>query len=185
MIPILEDLAHTIADLARATGARVVLAESCTAGLAAHLLSRVPGASEWFCGSMVVYRNATKSAWLNVPAATLDDPALGPVSTAAASAMTAGVLSATPEATLAASVTGHLGPQAPRGLDGVVYIGVERRSPLRRRVAADVSRYQLSPALPADALLPTLRLHRQHEAALLLLRHVRDALQEASSQAVD
>lgn len=114
-------LVHEVALLLRQTGLRVVFAESCTAGLVTAALARVPGISEHLCGSAVVYRLDTKSKWLEIPAELLDDP--GPVSDVIARLMAERVLAITPEADLAVSVTGHLGPGAPSDLDGVVYIG--------------------------------------------------------------
>jgi len=62
-----------------------------------------------------------------VPAEQLDDPLIGPVSSRTAHDMARGALTLTGEAHLAASVTGHLGPDAPDGLDGVIFVGVARR----------------------------------------------------------
>ena len=45
---------------------RIVFAESCTGGLVAASLVQVPGISEYLCGSSVVYREATKTAWLAI-----------------------------------------------------------------------------------------------------------------------
>ena len=42
-------------------------------------------------------------------------------------AMCEQVLRITPEATVAAAVTGHLGPNAPDDLDGIIFIAVARR----------------------------------------------------------
>ena len=168
--------AAEVASTARARGERIVLAESCTAGLVAHLLSTIPGASDWFCGACVVYRNATKTAWLGVPASLLNDPARGPVCAVTASEMTVGVLRITPEATLAASITGHLGPQAPAGLDGIVYIGLQRRSAQEAATQPQVERFQLPEDLPGDAPLATLRAYRQHLAARLVLERLAAAL---------
>jgi len=172
----LERLAAATAERARLSGLRIVLAESCTAGLVAQSLSRVPGASDWFCGSAVVYRNATKTAWLQVSAALLDAPEIGPVSAETAAAMTAGVLRMTPEATFAASVTGHLGPHAPPHLDGVVYVGLESRSLLTDSTPAgsrcSVDRLRLPDQLPADSGFTSLRDYRQHWAALAVLRRL-------------
>jgi PncC family amidohydrolase len=123
----LTDLARRIATAAIERGVKIVLAESCTAGLAAHALSRIPGASQWLCGSAVVYRDETKTAWLGLAPAALADPTIGPVSRQTAAAMCSGVLQLTPEADLAISVTGHLGPNAPPALDGLVYIGSQWR----------------------------------------------------------
>jgi len=62
---------------------------------------------------------------LGIPAAILEKP--GPVSQEVAKLMAQRVLDKTPEADVAISVTGHLGPDAPPKLDGRVYIGIARR----------------------------------------------------------
>jgi nicotinamide-nucleotide amidase len=178
MIHRLEELALSAANAAKSAGIRLVLAESCTAGLVASLLSRMPGASEWLCGSAVVYRNETKTAWLGVSAAILDDPQIGPVSRETAAAMCAGALGLTPEATHAISVTGHLGPEAPPVLDGLIYVGRQRRGASEPFAdEADVHAQRLSAELPGDSPWPTLRLHRQHEAAAEVLMSLKEWLQ--------
>ncbi|MFN0197562.1 MAG: CinA family protein [Planctomycetaceae bacterium] len=103
----------------------LVLTESCTGGLIASWLTTIPGISEHFCGSAVVYRNATKSSWLDVPPEKLIRP--GPVSKIVAEAMARGVLEMTPEADLAASITGHFGPNAPAHQDGLFFVGIAER----------------------------------------------------------
>jgi nicotinamide-nucleotide amidase len=118
--------ARGVAKLLEQTGHKVVFAESCTAGLVAASLSRIPGISAWHCGGMVTYRNETKTAYLGISSKVLKRP--GPVSAQVARQMAESVLSKTPEATVAASITGHLGPNAPARLDGVVYVAVSRRS---------------------------------------------------------
>lgn len=173
----LENTVTAIAQHAQSAQVPIVFAESCTAGLAAQLLSRVPGASNWFCGSFVVYQNASKTAWLEIPAAQLDDPRVGPVSPETAAAMSAGALRHTPQARLSASVTGHLGPNAPPELDGRIYVSVQRRLPQAAAFSsAVVVEFRLPERLPEDSPFETLRLHRQHLAAAHLLQQVRDAL---------
>jgi nicotinamide-nucleotide amidase len=117
--------ARRVAKLLVESGHKVVFAESCTGGLVSGALTRVPGVSEHHCGGVVVYRNATKQAYLDIPAKLLDDP--GPVSAEVAELMAMRVLEKTPEATIAVSVTGHLGPNAPKELDGRVFVGVAKR----------------------------------------------------------
>src|SRR5688572_6217587 len=117
-----DSAAAEVARLLQSTGRRLVLAESCTGGLVAATLARVPGISEHLCGSAVVYRAATKSAWLGIDPRLLHDPAIGPVSAEVTRELALAVLEQTPEADLSAGVTGHLGPDAPPALDGVVYI---------------------------------------------------------------
>lgn len=133
---------------------RLVLAESCTAGLVAASIAHVPGVSEWFCGSAVVYQAETKVAWLGVtPAAIADHTA---VSAVVAEQMVRGVLRETPHADLAAAITGHLGPAAPAGFDGLVFIGVARRQPEQV-------------AIEQHQLVTQSRIDRQSEAAKLVI----------------
>jgi nicotinamide-nucleotide amidase len=118
----IAEVSRRVAKLLASTGHKVVFAESCTGGLVSGALTRVPGISEHHCGGVIVYRNATKQAYLDIPAKLLDDP--GPVSAEVAELMAKRVLEKTPEATIAVSVTGHLGPNSPRDLDGVVFVGI-------------------------------------------------------------
>lgn len=142
---------------------KVVFAESCTGGLVSGTLTRVSGISKYHCGGMVVYREATKVAYLGIPRTLL--ARCGAVSPQVAALMAENVLKRTPEADVALSVTGHLGPQAPPELDGKVFIGLARAAARRRGKP-------LVAVTPLDAShLPT-RLTRQRwvvEQALLLL----------------
>ncbi|MEZ6067448.1 MAG: CinA family protein [Planctomycetaceae bacterium] len=166
----LEQLAADIAGRLAASGERLVLAESCTAGLVANLLCQTPGASRWFCGSAVVYQEATKAAWLDVPESILDDPAIGAVSEETALAMCHGGLHRTPHASIAAAVTGHLGPNAPASLDGMVWIAVASRDwTITRQV-------RLTEVLPGEQSGGTLRSYRQQLAAVEVLRTLAEFL---------
>jgi PncC family amidohydrolase len=144
---------------------RLVFAESCTAGLASATLSEAPGISQWHCGSAVTYRETTKSAWLGVSPE--DIAKYNVVSAEVAQQMAAGVLKITPEADFAASITGHLGPDAPPQLDGIVFIGIA----LRKRGHVAAKRCQLT---------TTQRHQRQCEAAQLVLETCCEALMAAS-----
>ena len=119
--------AKRLARQLKAVGRKIVFAESCTGGLVCGSLTRIAGISEHHCGGVVVYRNNTKSEYLGIPRNLLVDP--GPVSSEVAELMALGVLQKTPEADVAVSVTGHLGPDAPPQLDGVVFVAVAMRSP--------------------------------------------------------
>lgn len=121
----LTTIAIEVAELLRRHQTRIVIAESCTAGLVSATLARVPGISELHCGSAVVYRLETKTRWLGVPSSTLIDP--GPVSEPVARAMAEGVLQRTPEANVAAAITGHLGPNSPPEQDGLAFVAIARR----------------------------------------------------------
>ena len=160
----MPDLAAVAEDLARRlreTGDVLVLAESCTGGLAAAAVVRVPGASDLLAGSFVTYQSASKAAWLGVPTDLLADP--GPVSRPVAAAMAAGAAAETPHATTAAAITGHLGPAAPAGENGRLVIAVRRGD---TETIAEVR-------LPADI---SVRSARQAAAAVELLSAVRAVL---------
>jgi nicotinamide-nucleotide amidase len=101
-------------------GGKLVLAESCTGGLIAARLTAIPGVSDVFSGSHVVYREASKRAWLGISAATLKK--YSAVSAQVAEAMARGALRKTPEATIAGAVTGYLGPSGKHV--GLVYLSV-------------------------------------------------------------
>jgi PncC family amidohydrolase len=88
-------------------GLRVVLAESCTAGLAASLLAEVGGASRVLWGSYVTYTPDAKMAMIGVDSAILEK--YGAVSRETALAMAEGALRES-GADIAASVTGLAGP---------------------------------------------------------------------------
>jgi PncC family amidohydrolase len=128
--------ARRVARLLQATSRKVVFAESCTGGLVSGALTSIAGISKYHCGGVVVYRNETKQAYLKIPADLLADP--GSVSREVAELMALRVLAMTPEADVAASVSGHLGPNAPAKLDGLVFVAVAERSENRGkpRVAA-------------------------------------------------
>jgi len=123
----ISTMARRVARLLKATGRKVVFAESCTGGLVSGSLTKIAGISEHHCGGVVVYRDNTKVAYLGIPRNLLVDP--GPVSRPVAELMAQCVLQKTPEADIAASVTGHLGPGAPAKLDGLVFVAVATRKP--------------------------------------------------------
>lgn len=132
--------ARRAARLLKAKNKKIVFAESCTGGLASGALTRIPGISQFHCGGMIVYRNETKQAYLKVPATVLADP--GPVSAIVAESMATSVLRITPEADLAASVSGHLGPHAPPDQDGLVFMAVAQRNGSHRKSTATVRRIE-------------------------------------------
>jgi PncC family amidohydrolase len=154
----LRRLSDQTAKLLGKTGRLVVFAESCTAGLVSASLSRIPGISQFLCGSLVVYQNDTKHAWLGIDNVTLENP--GAVSQVVATEMAERALAMTPHANFAASVTGHLGPNAPSKLDGIVYVALSQRKRGTKQLQTSVSRHRLQNQS---------RQARQREAACLVL----------------
>jgi PncC family amidohydrolase len=137
----ISSAARRVARLLRSTGLKVVFAESCTGGLVSGALTKIPGISNYHCGGVVVYRNETKMAYLGISAAVLKNP--GPVSSKVAELMATKVLALTPEADLAISVTGHLGPNAPPALDGLVFSSLAWRSKRGQRAQSRVTTHRL------------------------------------------
>ena len=148
----LESTAETLAQTLAEKQKTLVLAESCTGGLIAATLATVPGISSWFAGSFVVYQEESKTRWLGVDQETLAEQTA--VSAPVAHQMVAGALKATPQADIAAAVTGHLGPGAPEELDGVVFLAL-----MCREQRPKVRQIQLS---------KTKRVARQRETAQLV-----------------
>jgi nicotinamide-nucleotide amidase len=98
-------------------------AESCTAGLLAGRITRVPGSSRYFLGGVVAYANEVKMNVLQVPAPTL--ASVGAVSAETAEAMARGVRTLT-GASIGVGVTGVAGPDGgtPDKPVGTVFIGL-------------------------------------------------------------
>jgi len=156
-----------IAEVLATAKRRIVFAESCTAGLVSALMARVPGISEHLCGSSVTYREATKTGWLGVPTAVLERHTA--VSETVTELMARRVLANTPEADIAAAVTGHLGPNAPPEQDGLVYVAIAVRL---RGGNAPVTVHSSEHRLAADD-----RLSRQHEAAGRVLSYLLETIE--------
>ena len=169
--PSLLRASRRLATLLEVADRKVVFAESCTAGLVSASLARIPGVSARHCGSAVTYRSETKNAWLNLSPQLLKRP--GAVSEKAARQMAEGVLAITPEADISASVTGHLGPGAPKEQDGLIFVAVAHRSPRTKRPkVVNVRPIRLTAAS---------RYARQREAALCVLVRLCEELQPRAS----
>ncbi len=119
----LLDLAERVGAACRARGITIATAESCTAGLVAHLLTEVPGSSDYFRGGLVTYANDVKTALAGVPDETL--AAHGAVSAQVAVAMAEGARSRL-GVDLAVAVTGVAGPAGgtPSKPVGLTYVAV-------------------------------------------------------------
>lgn len=165
---VVETLAEQVAGQLRRQNKFLVLAESCTGGMVASMLTGVPGISQHFCGSAVVYRETTKQHWLHVAAATLEQySAESPETTRELARQ---VLAQTPEAHVAAAITGHLGPDAPIH-DGAVYCCVAQRG-IRAVTDSDLAHES---SLDFQ-LVSRSRIERQVEAARTLLSFLNQTL---------
>ncbi len=86
----------------------LVTAESCTGGMIAEAMTRLPGSSAWVEGGFVTYTEHAKTAYLDVAPDLIAQ--YGVVSEPVAAAMARGALARSVSATLAMSVTGIAGP---------------------------------------------------------------------------
>jgi nicotinamide-nucleotide amidase len=103
----LYQLAEEVGSRARASGWRVVTAESCTAGWIAKSLTDVPGSSQWVDSGYVTYSNTAKMRDVGVSERTLAEH--GAVSEATVREMANGALRAA-GVELAIAVSGIAGP---------------------------------------------------------------------------
>lgn len=86
---------------------RIGTAESCTGGLVAHVITEIPGSSDYFTGALVTYSNDLKTGLVDVPGDVLE--AYGAVSAQVARAMADGARRRL-AVDLAVAVTGVAGP---------------------------------------------------------------------------
>jgi nicotinamide-nucleotide amidase len=101
-------------------------AESCTGGLLASRLTGVPGSSRYFLGGAVVYADALKTVFADVPEELVETE--GPVSEPVARALAEGIRDRT-GASMGIAITGIAGPGPGTGADegkplGLVYVGL-------------------------------------------------------------
>ncbi len=119
-------LAEEILHEARAISKKISCAESCTGGLVAAALTEIPGSSDVFNGSAVVYANSAKENILGVSRAILEK--FGAVSEECALAMCEGSLRIY-DTDFAVSITGIAGPDGGSDLKpvGTVWFGFASR----------------------------------------------------------
>ena len=117
------ELASRIQDACLAAGLTIALAESCTGGLIAHLVTEIPGSSGYLRGGIVSYSDEAKVALLDVDEDVLR--AHGAVSAQVARQMAVGVRTRL-NADLGVSVTGIAGPDGGSAAKpvGLTYVGV-------------------------------------------------------------
>jgi nicotinamide-nucleotide amidase len=118
-----ESLEEAVVRLLSASGKTLACAESITGGGVGARITSVPGSSEVFAGSAVVYRNEAKASLLGVSRATLDGP--GPVSEACALEMAVGTRKVY-DTDLGLSLTGSAGPEPHGGAPpGEIWVALD------------------------------------------------------------
>lgn len=118
-----QPIERTVFDLLINKGRTFALAESCTGGNIAHVITLIPGSSKVFKGAAVTYANATKTKVLGVPSEMIERR--GVVSQDVVESMAKGVRNLM-DADYGVATTGIAGPSG--GTDenpvGTVWIGV-------------------------------------------------------------
>ena len=117
----LYELAVQVGIALRTRSRTLAIAESCTGGWIAKIITDVPGSSGWFDRGFVTYSNAAKTDLLGVREATITQH--GAVSAEVVAEMAAGALERSP-ADLVIAVSGIAGPEGgtPDKPVGTVYL---------------------------------------------------------------
>lgn len=100
-------LEQVVAQLLIDNRATIAAAESCTGGLLAERLTRIPGSSNYFLGGVVCYSNELKTAWADVPPELIATK--GAVSSEVAVALAEGIRRNV-RSTFGVGITGVAGP---------------------------------------------------------------------------
>lgn len=85
-----QPIEKVIGEILLERNATLAIAESCTGGFIAHLITSIPGSSKYFLGSVVAYSNLIKEGFLGVDAAIIND--YGAVSKEVVEKMASGIL---------------------------------------------------------------------------------------------
>ncbi len=159
-------LVRSVAQLLRGADHTLAVAESCTGGLIAKLLTDVPGSSTFFCAGAVSYANEAKQYMLGVRAEVLEQH--GAVSAECAHAMALG-MRRNAGSDFALAVTGIAGPDG--GSDdkpcGTVFIALAQASGVevrRHHFSGSRERVRLSSAYTALNWLRVTLLQRAGQA---------------------
>jgi nicotinamide-nucleotide amidase len=126
----LATLSTELGEVLKERSLTLALAESCTGGLVAQMVTSVAGSSAWFDRGFVTYSNAAKIEMLGVRAETLEK--FGAVSEQIATVMAHGALKNS-HAQIAGSITGIAGPDGgtkEKPVGTVCFAWVGRKLPL-------------------------------------------------------
>ena len=138
-----QTLPQVVGELLTHKNQTLALAESCTAGLIAKLLTDAPGASKFFLADLVTYSNQAKISLLGVSEEVLTNH--GAVSSQCARAMAAGAMSCT-DADWTLAVTGIAGPDG--GTEdkpvGLIYIALAKKTLENKSEIIDVKEFNFT-----------------------------------------
>jgi nicotinamide-nucleotide amidase len=156
-----DSLPQMVGSMLRDRHLTMAVAESCTGGLLAKMITDIPGSSDYFAGGVIAYSNELKMKLLSVPQIILEK--YGAVSDECARYMAEGAVQNL-GANIGVSITGVAGPSG--GTDekpvGTVYIGLSASGKTQSR----------------EHRLGTLRDRNRERSAILALDMVRRYLLE-------
>ena len=147
----MKSLEKEVASLLREQGLTLGLVESATGGLISHLITNVPGSSEYYKGSVTAYNNQVKVSLVGVRAETIQR--FGAVSARVAEEMAQGGRKVL-DVDICLADTGIAGPggATPGKPVGLFYIGLSHKagnSSRRRAFAGDREQNKQSAAKAA------------------------------------
>lgn len=156
---------EVIGDYLKRLGKKLSVAESCTGGYVSHLITAIPGSSDYFNGSVVSYSNQSKARLLGVSEALIEE--YGAVSQQVVEAMATGALMRF-DSDYALSISGIAGPDGgtvekpvgtvwiglatPTGVTSKLFLFGEHRGRNIRRAALtalNLLRLELQKKIPA------------------------------------
>jgi nicotinamide-nucleotide amidase len=137
-----ETIEQIVSYLLQMRGMTLAMAESCTGGLLAERITSLSGSSRYFLGGVVVYSNALKTQFADVPKALIEQH--GAVSREVAAAMAEGIRKRC-LASYGVGITGVAGPtggteQKPVGLVYIALAGEEGTQVVERNFPGDRQR---------------------------------------------
>lgn len=146
-----ETIEQIVSYLLQMRDMTLAVAESCTGGLLAERITSIGGSSRYFLGGAVVYSNALKTQFANVPKALIDRH--GAVSREVAAAMAEGIRKRC-LSSYGAGITGVAGPsggteQKPVGLVYIALSGDEGTQVVERNFPGDRQRIRQFSSLQA------------------------------------
>ena len=149
---------EVVARLLTANNATISAAESCTGGLLAERLTKIPGSSSYFLGGVVCYSNELKTAWADVAPQMI--AAKGAVSSEVAVALAEGIRKRV-GSTFGVGITGIAGPGG--GSEekpvGTVHIALANASGVKERSVRFVGDRDLIRFQASQLALDMVRIH--------------------------
>jgi PncC family amidohydrolase len=147
-----KPLEALVGELLRNRNLKLAVAESCTGGLVSHLITNVPGSSDYYLGGVTSYANEVKVSLLGVSQSTLEK--YGAVSADTVLEMAHGVRLAL-GADIGIAVSGIAGPSGgtPEKPVGTVWIGLSSaKDELARHFQWQGDRLENKQQFASDAL---------------------------------